>query len=384
VTRAIAGFFWSGADDPYPAGPREVRLRRFRGMFFAALWLTPLAGTYSSIFREKVPLPWLAVTGLTAFIVLYLVTILVAFARQASRPSRRDQLLLALTTTIGVGLMIAYADRSTGWWALAIYLTAAGAALYRPPVGVYWLAAVLAFVIVLRVASGEPAGEIAETGFSVLLGGAVVLLMRQAMHLIRELRRTRGELARSAVEQERLRFARDLHDLLGHSLSLIVVKAELTRRLAERDPAAAAQEAAEIEAVGRQALAEVRQTVSGYRALHFDEELRRAKEALADAGIEAVVRVGAEPLPSTSDGNVDDAFAWVVREGTTNVIRHSGATSCVIALSGTRLEIRDDGKGGSVSVRGNGLRGLQERMAAVGGHISINGGNGFTLQASVP
>jgi two-component system sensor histidine kinase DesK len=183
------------------------------------------------------------------------------------------------------------------------------------------------------------------------------------------------------VEQERLRFARDLHDLLGHSLSLIVVKAELTQRLAGRDPAGARQEAAEIEAVGRQALAEVRQTVSGYRHLHLDDELRRAKDALADAGIETVIRAADEPLPS----DLDDAFGWVVREGTTNVIRHSGAGSCVIALTGTTLEIRDDGKGAKGRAQGNGLRGLGERMATVGGRLStVDNGGGFVLRASVP
>ena len=346
-------------------------------MFFAALWLTPLIGTYVWAVHTG---QWLAVAGLTAFVVLYLATVMVAFAREAADPSPRDQLLLAVTAAVGAGLLIAHGDSGHGWWGIAIYLAAAGAALYRPPKGVYWVGGVLVFLVALGFYRERPGTEIAESAFSLLLAGAVVLLIRQAMHLIRELRRTRGELARSAVERERLRFARDLHDLLGHSLSLIVVKAELTQRLAERDPAAARQEAAEIEAVGRQALAEVRQTVSGYRTLRFEDELARAKDALADAGIEAVIRTGDGPLPST----LDNAFAWVVREGTTNVIRHSSASSCVIARTGTRLEIRDDGKGAANLVRGNGLRGLAERMADVGGHVSTVDKAGFILRAEVP
>lgn len=371
------GLFWSGADDPYPTDPREVRQRRLRGAVFAALWLTPLAGTLVQVVQSR---QWLAAAGLIGFIGLYLTTVVVAFARQAAEPSRGDQLLLALTAAVGAGLMIAYAGGETGWWGISIYLTAAGAAIYRPPKGVFWIVGVVAFLVALGIVDGRSGTDIAENAFSLLLAGAVVLLMRQAMRLIRELRRTRGELARSAVEQERLRFARDLHDLLGHSLSLIVVKAELTRRLAQRDPAAAAQEAGEIEAIGRQALAEVRQTVSGYRTLSFAGELDRAKEALADAGIEAVVRTDGPPLPST----LDDAFAWVVREGTTNVIRHSGASSCVIARTGTKLEIRDDGKGAAGKVRGNGLRGLEERMAGVGGYLSTVDNGGFVLRAEVP
>jgi len=370
--------FWSGADDPYPTDPREARKRQLRGVFFAALWLVPLIGTYVPVIRSG---QWLAAAGLTAFIGLYLATIVAGFARQSADPSRRDQLLLAGTTAVGAGLMVAYAGSDPGWWAITIYLTAAGAALYRPPKGVFWVAGVVVFLVVLGFFKHRSGTDIAESAFSLLLAGAVVMLVRQALHLIRELRRTRGELARSAVEQERLRFARDLHDLLGHSLSLIVVKAELTQRLAQRDPDAARQEAAEIEAVGRQALAEVRQTVSGYRSLRFDDELRRAKDALADAGIEAIVRTGGEPLPST----LDNAFAWVVREGTTNVIRHSGARSCVIARTGTRLEIRDDGKGAANRPHGHGLRGLAERMASVGGHVStVDKGGGFVLRASVP
>ncbi|GIH02080.1 two-component sensor histidine kinase [Rhizocola hellebori] len=371
--------FWASVDDPRPPSASEIRARRLRGMLFAAPWLSPLIGTFAAIQRGQVPQPWLAALGLVAFIALYLYVVVKAFGRRAADPTAMDQAVLFLTTGLAVALMLRYST-SPGWWGLTLYLTAAGAALYRPPKAFYWIGGVIALQVAIGVMNQHTPQDIAETAFSTLLGGAVVLLMRQMVQLIRVLRDTRDELARTAVERERLRFARDLHDLLGHSLSLIVVKAAVARRMAATDPQRAAQEATEIEQIGRTALTEVRQVVTGYRTLTFGDEVRKAEASLKDAGIDTVVRVTDRELPS----NLDDVFGWVVREAVTNVIRHSGASSCVIALSGTKewvLEIRDDGKGGPPST-GNGLRGLTERMAEVGGTLSVMTDDGYTLRAA--
>src|SRR5204863_6393173 len=131
-----------------------------------------------------------------------------------------------------------------------------------------------------------------------LLPGALVFVVRQMTRLITELRATQDQLAQVAVAEERLRFSRDLHDILGHTLSVIVVKAEVVRRLAEREPAQAAAAAGDIEKLGRTALAEVRQAVSGYRSRPFSAELDGAREALADAGIEVTVAEVGTPLPA--------------------------------------------------------------------------------------
>ena len=147
-----------------------------------------------------------------------------------------------------------------------------------------------------------------------------------------ELVEARDELASNAVAEERLRFARDLHDLLGHSLSLIALKSELAGRLAERDPARAREEMADVEAAARRALAEVRDAVSGYRQVSLAQALAEARSALsARPGSRCDAPTPGEPLP----GAVDAVLGWVVREATTNVLRHSGARVVTVDLGRT-------------------------------------------------
>ena len=189
---------------------------------------------------------------------------------------------------------------------------------------------------------------------------AVVQVMRGNLALAE----ARAELARLAAENERIRIARDLHDLLGHSLTTITVKAALARRLGAADPLQALQEIAGVEAIARRSLADVRAAVTGYRDVTLTGEIAAGRELLRAAGISA-------DLPRAVDV-VDPAhhelFGWAVREGLTNVVRHSRATSCAVRLSGCSVEIMDDGAGGT-GQPGNGLSGLRERVAAAGGVI---------------
>jgi two-component system, NarL family, sensor histidine kinase DesK len=205
---------------------------------------------------------------------------------------------------------------------------------------------------------------------------------------VAELRSAREELARMAVGEERLRFARDLHDLLGHSLSLITLKSELAGRLLPNEPEKAETEVSDIEKVARQALREVREAVAGYRSPTLDEELAGAAEMLEAAGISCRIENEAGLLPKEIDG----ALAWAVREGTTNVIRHSQARNCRIILARDNgkayAEIIDDGRGEtSGETSGSGLSGLAERVA------SFNDGRfeaeslregGFRLRVDLP
>ncbi|MBW9207350.1 sensor histidine kinase [Mumia sp. zg.B53] len=221
----------------------------------------------------------------------------------------------------------------------------------------------------------------------VLLAGGATTAYLRLLEANAALRCTRAELARVAVAEERERFSRDLHDLLGHTLSVMVVKAQAVRRLAERDPAAAAVHAADIERIGRDALVDVRRAVDAMRAPRLSEELEGARHALYAAGIRSeVVPFGGE-LPEP----VDETLAWVVREGATNVIRHSGATQATFALTGVdgevELTVADDGVGGplEVSRRDGGLEGLRRRVAAVGGLLTYEPADeGFRLVARVP
>jgi len=184
----------------------------------------------------------------------------------------------------------------------------------------------------------------------------------------RALEEARLEVARLAAENERTRIARDLHDLLGHSLTTITVKAGLAHRIAARDPERAAAEIAEVEQLSRQTLADVRAAVSGYREVTLANELAAAHEVLRAAGINS-------RLPGAVDSISEDdsaLFGWVVREGVTNVVRHSRAENCLISIGDRSIEISDDGVASSGSVvSGNGLAGLRERVERAGGSLSV-------------
>ncbi|WP_460604645.1 sensor histidine kinase [Jatrophihabitans fulvus] len=194
------------------------------------------------------------------------------------------------------------------------------------------------------------------------------------------LARARAEVARLAAENERSRIARDLHDLLGHSLTTITVKAGLARKLAERgEDDRARAEIGEVEQLARRTLGDVRAAVSSHREITLAGELATAREVLRASGIIAELPASVAEV----DADVDQLFGWVVREGVTNAVRHSRAQHVRVTFGPRRLEVADDGRGGS-AVPGNGLTGLRERVEAVGGTLEIHQGDGFRLCVDVP
>ncbi|GAA1752530.1 sensor histidine kinase [Agromyces humatus] len=230
-------------------------------------------------------------------------------------------------------------------------------------------------------------------GFAAFAGGAGNFVVQYYLALVRELERSRERLAVAAVGEEPLRFSRDLHDLLGHSLSVIAVKSEAARRLMRPDPDAAATHIAEVEAIAREALGEVRSVVSGSRSVSLAEEIANARRSLEDAGVATSVTVTDQVLPITADA----ILGWVVREGATNVLRHSAARRCTFEVSvsaqGARVEIADDGPrhahGGSARTpdlsSGSGLEGLRERIEDAGGEFAVEASaSRFRLTAVVP
>jgi two-component system sensor histidine kinase DesK len=191
---------------------------------------------------------------------------------------------------------------------------------------------------------------------------------------------------RLAVAEERLRFARDLHDLVGHQLSAIAVKTELAVRLSDADPVAARAEMTQVNTLTRKALRELRQAVRGYRELDLAAELNSVKGVLEAAGVRCDVHLPYRPLP---DG-VAPVFAYAVREAVTNVLKHSSATCCEIAIRFTddqaELKVRNDGvTRGSVEDLGSGLAGMGERLLAAGGEVDARptGDGEFVLRAVV-
>jgi two-component system sensor histidine kinase DesK len=202
-----------------------------------------------------------------------------------------------------------------------------------------------------------------------------------------ELREARSELAEVAVAEERMRFSRDLHDLLGHDLSLIALKAELAGKLLPPGADAAAREVGDIRTLTRSALTQVREAVDGYRRPTLASELAGARMALEAAGIDLRIEDRSDAL----DPDVESVLAWAVREGATNVIRHSGARNATITITpasaGAKVEITDDGGGASgANGAGHGLDGLLERARSVGGGLEAGADpeGGFRLRVTVP
>ncbi|GIH24186.1 two-component sensor histidine kinase [Acrocarpospora phusangensis] len=317
---------------------------------------------------------WLSWAALAAAAVLYLWAVRLAFADRG----RAVRLALPALITVAVAGGVAF----QGAWSFVLTMAAiATGTAVRGALGMILLLALAAVGVFTQAGLGPLA--MIFSGWGVFVAGLIPWIIVQLWDTIHELTETRRELARVAVSEERLRFSRDLHDLLGHTLSVIVVKAEAVRRLIPGDGETAARQAADIEQIGRLALAEVRAAVTGYRGRGLEAELAAARDVLADAGIGVLVQAPSVPLPPETDA----LLGWAVREGVTNVVRHSAARSCRITLRQAgelELEIVDDGKGAREPVEGNGLGGLRERVEAAGGRLAVAGEDGFRLRVTVP
>jgi two-component system sensor histidine kinase DesK len=355
-------------------------------------WLLIAGGEASDAVHGRFHPGWLALAGLAAFAVLYVATLWVRW--RSGRP-RLSYWLLPVLAAVTLGLNFGFGQDMTSLFPLLSIACGAVIPWVMPrsghgpprPLLVVFIVALVSTTV--AGAQGASAGDIWSAWYGPALSGLVVAVIYRFMEAVAELRRTREELARSAVDAERLRFARDMHDLLGHTLSVMVVKAQVTRKLVTRDPAQAEQQALDIEDIGRGALSEVRQAIAGYRGRGLARELEAARGTLADAGIAAEVRQDGPPVPAGADA----LLGWVVREGVTNVIRHSGARQCQIAVHSedgrVTVTVSDDG-GGTPALAaaggGHGLGGLRERLAADGGTLEAGPrpGGGFRLTAAVP
>lgn len=220
------------------------------------------------------------------------------------------------------------------------------------------------------------------TFLSTFIGAANIYFAQRNRHL-EKLHEAQDEISHLAKVAERERIARDLHDVLGHTLSLITLKSELAGKLIERDPAQAKAEIRDVERTARQALADVRVAIGGYRSKGLAEEMRQARAMLETAGVESEFRSASMALPSTQES----VLSLVLREAVTNVVRHAQARHCRVRLERLnghcRLEIEDDGRGG-LAMEGNGLRGMRERIEAVGGTLERDTTGGTRLTIHLP
>lgn len=321
---------------------------------------------------------WLGATALGVFALAYAIAVWLLLNRRG--PQALPIALASLLTAIALGFAGQYGE----YWYLPLPFAAVVWTLLTVDYGaplVNLVAVVVVHLVGFGVGSDAP--PIVIGAFLTFMAGMLTFVVLRLAGAVADLEAARAELALTAVAEERLRFARDLHDLLGHTLSLVVVKAEAVRRLLPEHSARAQEQAADIEAVSRRALTEVRQAVSGYREPSLAEELAGARAALTAAGVTAEL-----PRPPELPAAAGAVLGWVVREGVTNVLRHARARRCVIELrvrdNEAELSIADDGAGGPAEP-GNGLRGLTERLRAAGGELSAHGeGGGFTLRVRLP
>jgi two-component system sensor histidine kinase DesK len=361
------------ADRSASNAPPQSQLgpRRRVGLTLAAIWLFYL---YQPVLRalhlSHLPHRLLALTVIAAFGSSFVFSF--ARARSLRRigedvPTRAAALLVG-----GAFVLTALAAVLLGPDALALLVYVGVMAIFLLPER--WgplvvLGLVVGSYITDRLWPGAPTDFSVQ--FSILVAALAMWGVGQLVRRNSELAAARSEITRLAVAEERSRFARDLHDILGHSLTVVAVKAELAGRLVRIDPAKAEREIADVERLSREALADVRTAFSGYREVTLMGELANARSALAAADIKAELPTALDNVPADRR----ELFGWVLREGVTNVVRHSGASTCRVAVTGDEIRITDDGRGpvnGSpVGRPGVGLVGLRERVEAQGGTLTV-------------
>ncbi|MEU4201883.1 sensor histidine kinase [Streptomyces sp. NPDC045470] len=336
----------------------------------------------------------LGCAGLLTFVAVYFV---VLFRHMAHRPVKNPLVRSAVAVIAALAVLLS-SVLGPNWLVLFTFVGVAVAVTQPFGVSRWAIPALTATLVLVGLRYEDIHAYLFAYALPCLLSGFAMVGVQYLIRTTKELREAREEVARLAANEERLRLARDLHDLLGHSLSLITLKSELAGRMLPGEPAGAAQQVADIERVSRQALVDVREAVTGYRRPRLTVELAGARAALRTAAITADIDPAVEQEHRGLAEDGEGALAWALREAVTNVVRHSGAGRCEVLLTEEWeaderrylcLSVVDDGtgppRGGSHD--GNGLSGLRERLALTDGRLETGaapGGRGFALRAYVP
>ncbi|MFI9047523.1 sensor histidine kinase [Streptomyces sp. NPDC053427] len=360
-----------------------------------AVWFLYLAGPVGQLLDGRMSaadeaLGW---SGLIVFVGGYFA---VVFRHMIHLPTR-GSLVRWLLVFLAVLAVLLSSTLGPNWLVLFTFVCVAAAVTLPFSLSRWVIPALTAALILIGLRYEDVRIYLFSYALPCLLSGFAMIGVQHLIRTMAELRVAREEVARLAANEERLRLARDLHDLLGHSLSLITLKSELAGRMLPDRPDDAAQQVADIERVSRQALVDVREAVTGYRRPRLAVELAGVCAALRTAGVEVSVdpalESGRHGLATVEEG----ALAWALREAATNVLRHSGARHCELLLteeweSDERrylcLSVLDDGTGPPRALHdGNGLSGLRERLALADGRLETGPapqGRGFALRAYVP
>jgi two-component system, NarL family, sensor histidine kinase DesK len=403
TARRRAALLSTAAAEPYTPGTGSL----WRWLF-SGVWLIYLIQPVIDLFHHGGAL-WIA--GGLVIVVAFCVIYMPLLMYHEDRPG----LAKAGLVTIAVLAALACLIYGNGWTPMWIYVSAATGMVLASVasrqvafLGVLFSGACYLFFCWI---GHLDIGTTLAVLLPVVLIGLAMIGFRLQMTLMHELGRARGTVAKLAANEERLRLARDMHDLTGQSLSMITLKSELAAKRLAKLPSSAERDAVltelgDIGRVSRQTLQDIREAVSGYRRPTLAIEVIAARNALEAAGIgfdddpELTFRSG------TFDPDTEAVLAWCLREAVTNVIRHSRARNCRIRLTERQgelsLEVTDDGRGfGEIeqkastqgdeqAVLGSGLHGISERLAAAGGRLSLgaaepgHNGRGFRLTATVP
>jgi len=405
---------------PYTGGHPGYhnRAARIGGTIFTAVWLFYLIGPvvdlftghYSALYR------WGGLAIIVVFSAIYVILV-----PNWPKPYRYTMPGLGVLALLAALACVVYGG--TGAVSLWIFMSSASGLLVR---GRWWavraVTACVACYVIFSVTGHVSSTDFLSNLLPVVFIGFAMIGLRRQFQLVAELATAREEVAQLAASEERLRLARDMHDLTGQSLSMITLKSELAARLLGRLPASAERdrvhdEVEQVAAVSRQTLRDIREAISGYRRPTLAVEIITARTALASAGIAAMDEADLMVLSGTFDPEAEAALAWCLREAVTNVVRHSAAQNCLIGLTrrsgAMTLTVRDDGTGlarrasprepggdaaatpaphpgpagrGVPVPHGSGLHGMAERLSAVGGTLELRPDlePGFALIATVP